>query len=140
MLLARTNVDQVERWGFVEADLFHLAPLDGPSLVDALALDQPALGKLRAAASEQIATSDAPFLAPVPQPPQFLGVGLNYRDHAAESQAVLPSRPQVFGFLRSAIIDPDDAIVVPEGCDTVDWEAELAIVIGRGGQRISRED
>jgi 2-keto-4-pentenoate hydratase/2-oxohepta-3-ene-1,7-dioic acid hydratase in catechol pathway len=46
----------------------------------------------------------------------------------------------VFGFLRSAVIGPGESIVLPDGCDTVDWEAELAIVIGRGGSRISRED
>jgi 2-keto-4-pentenoate hydratase/2-oxohepta-3-ene-1,7-dioic acid hydratase in catechol pathway len=69
-----------------------------------------------------------------------MGVGLNYRDHAAESGAELPSRPQVFGFLTSAIIGHDEAIVLPDGCRTIDWEAELAIVIGRGGRRISREN
>jgi 2-keto-4-pentenoate hydratase/2-oxohepta-3-ene-1,7-dioic acid hydratase in catechol pathway len=140
MLLARTSLDNIERWGFVEGELFRLAPRTAPSLVDALALDHAALIEIRDAATEQIATNDARFLAPVPRPVQFLGVGLNYRDHAAESQAELPSRPQVFGFLSSAIIGQHESIVLPDGCGTVDWEAELAIVIGRGGRRIARAD
>jgi len=140
MLLARTSVDGIERLGFVEGDLVRVARRGAPSLGDALALDQAMLTEIRDAANEQIAASDVRFLAPVPRPPQFVGVGLNYRDHAAESGAELPSRPQVFGFLTSAIIGQDESIVLPDGCGTVDWEAELAIVIGRGGRRISREN
>jgi 2-keto-4-pentenoate hydratase/2-oxohepta-3-ene-1,7-dioic acid hydratase in catechol pathway len=138
MLLARTSYENSERWGFVDGDQVRLAPPDAPSLLDALALDHAARIEIQRAAIEEIATSDARFLAPVPRPPQFLGVGLNYRDHAAESHTELPSRPQVFGFLASAITDPHESIVLPDGCGTVDWEAELAIVIGRGGRRISR--
>ena len=140
MLLARMRVEQVERWGFVEGEQVHLAPIEGPTLLEALAIDRADRCALRATAVEQLAASEAHFLAPVPRPPQFLGIGLNYRDHAAESQAELPSRPQVFGFLPSAVIGPRESIILPAGCDTVDWEAELAIVIGRGGRRISRED
>jgi 2-keto-4-pentenoate hydratase/2-oxohepta-3-ene-1,7-dioic acid hydratase in catechol pathway len=140
MLLARTSTDDAERWGFVEGEHVHLAPPDVPTLRDALTLDHTQLRAVRASTTERVPTSDTTFLAPVPHPPQFLGVGLNYRDHAAEARAELPSRPQVFGFLRSAVIGPGESIVLPDGCDTVDWEAELAIVIGRGGSRISRED
>ena len=46
----------------------------------------------------------------------------------------------MFGFLPSAVIGPGESILLPDDCDTVDWEAELAIVIGRGGSRISRQD
>lgn len=137
MLLARTHLEDTERWGFVEGEHLRVAPRGSPSLVDALALDHTTLVEIRGAAAEEIATSAVRFLAPVPRPPQFMGIGLNYRDHAAEARAELPSRPQVFGLLASAIIGQDEAIVLPEDCDTVDWEAELAIVIGRGGRRIS---
>jgi 2-keto-4-pentenoate hydratase/2-oxohepta-3-ene-1,7-dioic acid hydratase in catechol pathway len=140
MLLARARLDTIERWGFVEEDLFRLAPSAAPSLGDSLALDRATLIEIRDASTEQVPTSEVKLLAPVPRPPQFLGVGLNYRDHATESRTELPGRPQVFGFLASAIIGPHDPIVLPDRHGTVDWEAELAIVIGRGGRRISQAD
>jgi 2-keto-4-pentenoate hydratase/2-oxohepta-3-ene-1,7-dioic acid hydratase in catechol pathway len=140
MLLARTMLDGSERWGFVEGEVLRVAARSAPSLHDALSLDAGQLATLHHAATEEMAASEARFLPPVPRPPQFLGVGLNYRDHASEAQADPPARPQVFGLLASAIIGQDEPIVLPDGCDTVDWEAELAIVIGRGGRRISPAD
>ena len=144
MLLARIELDGSERWGFVEGEgegeLLRVAPRSAPPLSDALSLDPEMQARLHRSANEEVATGAVRFLPPVPRPPQFLGVGLNYRDHAAEAQADLPTRPQVFGLLASAIIGQDEPIELPDGCDTVDWEAELAIVIGRGGRRISPAD
>src|SRR6188768_1072666 len=99
MLLARTKVDDVERWGFVEGQQIRLATRAAPPLADVLAFDHAALREILDGSTERIATSDARLLAPVPRPPQFLGVGLNYRDHASESKMQLPAGPQVFGFL-----------------------------------------
>ncbi len=76
MLLARTDVDHAERWGFVEGEHFHLAPHHGPTLRDALGIDHAGLCAFSAETSEHVATSEVRFLAPIAHPPQFLGVGL----------------------------------------------------------------
>ncbi|OMH31506.1 fumarylacetoacetate hydrolase family protein [Tersicoccus sp. Bi-70] len=72
--------------------------------------------------------------APSPRPRQVIGVGLNYADHAAESGLALPEKPVVFTKFASSIAGPDVEVSLPG--DTVDWEAELVVVIGRGGRDI----
>ena len=68
---------------------------------------------------------------PVPRPPKGLGVGLNYRTHAAESGRELPTEPHLFGKTENVVCGPYDDIIVPAGRDEVDYEAELVIVFGR---------
>lgn len=72
--------------------------------------------------------------APSPRPPQVIGVGLNYADHAAEAGLDIPDQPVVFTKFASALAGPDVDVHLPG--DTVDWEAELVVVIGRGGRDI----
>jgi 2-keto-4-pentenoate hydratase/2-oxohepta-3-ene-1,7-dioic acid hydratase in catechol pathway len=67
-------------------------------------------------------------------------VGLNYRDHASEQHAELPSEPLLFGKFANALCGNGDPIVLPAGVGHVDAEAELAIVIGRRGRRIPVTD
>jgi 2,4-diketo-3-deoxy-L-fuconate hydrolase len=76
--------------------------------------------------------------APSPSPRQVIGVGLNYADHAAESGLPLPQSPVVFTKFSSAVTGPDADVRLPG--DTVDWEAELVIVIGAGGRDIPRSE
>jgi 2-keto-4-pentenoate hydratase/2-oxohepta-3-ene-1,7-dioic acid hydratase in catechol pathway len=76
------------------------------------------------------------LLAPISNPPRVFAIGLNYRDHAAESKMALPSAPVVFFKLPTAIVGPGDAIVLPKESTEPDYEAELAFVIGKGGYRI----
>lgn len=71
------------------------------------------------------------LLAPVPQPHAFLGVGLNYRDHAAEVGRALPETLPVFAKLVSAVSPPFGIVAKP--AESFDYEGELGIVIGRGG-------
>jgi 2-keto-4-pentenoate hydratase/2-oxohepta-3-ene-1,7-dioic acid hydratase in catechol pathway len=80
--------------------------------------------------------SDVRLLAPLASPPRIFAIGLNYRDHAAESKMALPSAPVVFFKMPTAIIGPGDAIVLPKNSTEPDYEAELAFVIGKGGYRI----
>ncbi|TQC49871.1 FAA hydrolase family protein [Rhodococcus sp. WS4] len=72
--------------------------------------------------------------APVPAPRQVFAVGLNYADHAAESGVERPESPVIFTKFASAISGP--VITVPLPSETVDWEVELVVVIGRGGRNI----
>lgn len=62
---------------------------------------------------------------------KFIGIGLNYSDHAAETGATVPPEPIVFMKATSAIVGPNDDVVIPRGSDKTDWEVELGIVIGK---------
>ena len=84
------------------------------------------------------ATRQVPFeriLAPL-RPPKFLCIGLNYRDHATESNMALPKTPVVFTKFENSIAGPGDTVVLPKASTQPDYEAELAIVIGKGGRNI----
>lgn len=79
----------------------------------------------------------ARWLAPV-EPPNILAVGLNYRRHAAETAAQLPDHPLIFLKATTSVAHPDDPIVLPLSApDEVDFEAELAVVVGRETRRVS---
>jgi len=80
------------------------------------------------------------LLPPVPHPGKIIAVGLNYRDHFIESGArELPKTPMIFAKFTTSISGPGDAIVIPTGNPNVDYEAELAVVIGRKGKGIPAE-
>ncbi|PRY44671.1 fumarylacetoacetate hydrolase family protein [Umezawaea tangerina] len=76
--------------------------------------------------------------APVPRPGQLFAIGMNYRDHAAEAGFDLPESPPVFTKFRGSITGPSGRVVLPG--ETVDWEVELVVVIGRTASRVSAED
>jgi 2-keto-4-pentenoate hydratase/2-oxohepta-3-ene-1,7-dioic acid hydratase in catechol pathway len=71
---------------------------------------------------------------------KFLCIGLNYADHAAESGATVPREPIVFSKATSAIIGPDDDVVIPRGSEKTDWEVELGVVIGAPAKYVSEAD
>jgi 2-keto-4-pentenoate hydratase/2-oxohepta-3-ene-1,7-dioic acid hydratase in catechol pathway len=81
----------------------------------------------------------ARLLAPLLDPPKILCIGLNYRDHAEETGAPIPSHPIVFSKFTTALIGPEQAIVLPRVSQEVDYEAELVVVLGRKGRYIPRE-
>lgn len=76
----------------------------------------------------------------VGQTGKFVCVGLNYADHAAESGMDVPPEPVIFNKWTSAIIGPDDDIIIPRGSQKTDWEVELGVVIGKGGSYIDEVD
>jgi 2-keto-4-pentenoate hydratase/2-oxohepta-3-ene-1,7-dioic acid hydratase in catechol pathway len=79
------------------------------------------------------------ILPPVPKPPKILCVGLNYDDHLAESGLKKPVYPEIFARFATSLIAHGDLIRRPRESSTLDYEAELAVVIGRGGRRIQRD-
>lgn len=79
---------------------------------------------------------DATFLAPVSSPPKIICLGLNYRDHAEEAGADIPDEPIIFMKPRTAIVGPDEPIIRPTFVKELDYEAELAIIIGKKGKNI----
>lgn len=76
----------------------------------------------------------------VGQTGKFVCIGLNYADHAAESGLDVPPEPVIFNKWTSAIIGPDDDVVIPRGSKKTDWEVELGVVIGKGGSYIDEAD
>lgn len=69
--------------------------------------------------------------SPVARVGNFIAVGLNFADHAAETGAAIPSEPILFNKAPSCIVGPNDDVTIPKGSKKTDWEVELAIVIGR---------
>lgn len=74
---------------------------------------------------------DVRLLAPLPRPPKIICVGLNYRDHAEEQGVKLPDVPLLFAKAPTAVIGPGSPIVIPAGSRKVDYEGELAVVVGK---------
>lgn len=98
---------------------------------DSKAMEQAALERW------VVRSKDAYWFAPVPRPGKLICIGLNYRDHAAESNLPLPKEPVVFSKFTSAIIAPGEPVVIPATSTQVDYEAELAVVIGRRAKQVA---
>ncbi len=77
--------------------------------------------------------------APINDPHKFICIGLNYRDHAAETGAAVPKEPPVFPKWNNAILDPGEPILRPRGEKTLDWEVELGVVIGKIARFVPKE-
>ncbi len=77
---------------------------------------------------------------PLPRPGKVIAVGLNYKDHAAEANIPLPAAPVLFTKWSSCLIASGEAIVIPTGVTKTDWEAELAVVIGKSASRVSQAE
>jgi 2-keto-4-pentenoate hydratase/2-oxohepta-3-ene-1,7-dioic acid hydratase in catechol pathway len=111
------------------------------SLIDVIAgwdLNKAAIEKFVAGAPQE-AISDlasVTLLAPIPRPQKLICVGLNYRDHAIESNMEIPKVPTIFNKFATSVIAPGQDIVLPKNSEKPDYEAEFAFVIGKGGRHI----
>lgn len=85
---------------------------------------------------EGIPQSDLRLGTCVAQTGKFICIGLNYADHAAESGIAVPPEPVIFNKWTSAMIGPNDDVIIPRGSTKTDWEVELGVVIGKGGSYI----
>jgi 2-keto-4-pentenoate hydratase/2-oxohepta-3-ene-1,7-dioic acid hydratase in catechol pathway len=85
---------------------------------------------------ERLDVGTTRLLAPIPRPPKIICIGLNYRDHAAESNLPVPETPTVFSKYPTSVIGPGQPIVLPKNSTKPDYEAEFAVVIGKGGRYI----
>lgn len=77
--------------------------------------------------------------APIARVPQFIAIGLNYRKHAAESGMAIPKDPLVFNKALTCIQGPNDDVRQPSGSEKLDWEVELAVVIGTKAQNVAKD-
>ena len=76
---------------------------------------------------------------PICRPSKLICIGLNYRKHAEESKMTIPNEPVIFFKATSSICGPNDDLVLPRGGDKTDWEVELAVVVGKRANYVSRE-
>lgn len=83
--------------------------------------------------------SDVRLGPPVPDPDKIIGLGLNYRDHAEEAALELPAAPMLFAKFRNSLVGPHDPIVLPRASERVDYEAELAVVVGRRAKDVPED-
>lgn len=112
-----------------------------PDARSAIAARIDAPDALDATRSESVPDGEYTLLAPIPRPGKILGSGINYAGHQKENpKAVMPVEPGFFSKFPSAVTGPDTQVVLPAPESEVDYEVELAIVIGRPGKNIRRAD
>ncbi|MAM76036.1 fumarylacetoacetate hydrolase family protein [uncultured Tistrella sp.] len=109
----------------------------GPATLDLATLD-----RLKAIDPASLPAVDGPVRlgACIARPGKFIGIGLNYRDHAAEAGMALPTEPVIFHKATSCMTGPEDDLILPPDAARTDWEVELGIVIGRVLKRVSPEE
>ena len=91
-------------------------------------------------ASAPVVGDDVRLGPPLQRPSKIVCVGLNYRDHAKESGMAVPAEPVIFFKSTTALVGPDDEVIIPKGSTKTDWEVELAVVIGRRASYVSEAD
>jgi len=141
MRLLRFGLPGQEKWGVVDAGGFArelpgdaLSSLTAPTCASMDALSNIDLSSL------PIVPSNTRLGPPVVNCRKIICVGLNYSEHARESGAESPKEPILFMKAASALCGPHDDILMPRGCTKLDWEVELAVVIGRSGRDIKENE
>jgi ureidoglycolate lyase len=110
--------------------------------IDAATVSPEGLAKLRGVKADSLPkVSGNPRLGPpIANVPKLICIGLNYADHAKESNLPIPAEPVVFMKAISAITGPNDDVKLPKGSKKGDWEVELAFVIGKKAQNVTETD
>ena len=134
-LVTYTAGDGGLRVGRVEGEEIH--PLGGSSMLEYIEHSRDAD---RQPGGEAVQLSEARLRAPVTRPGKIIGIGLNYEDHARETGAEAPEKPIVFAKYPNTVAGQGDAIRIPPITEQVDYEAELAVVIGRPARNVSEDE
>ncbi|MEM7776548.1 MAG: fumarylacetoacetate hydrolase family protein [Pseudomonadota bacterium] len=142
MKLVRFGPDGGEKPGLVDADgairdlSAHVSDINGETL------SPQGLAALSAidANSLPLAPADVRIGAPVSSSRSFIAVGLNYEDHAKEAGQAIPSEPILFNKLTKCIVVRNDNVIQPKGSTKLDWELELAFVIGTRARYVAEAD
>jgi 2,4-diketo-3-deoxy-L-fuconate hydrolase len=142
MKLVRFGNAGAEKPGLVDAqgtirDLSgHVADIDGRML------DAATLAKLAALdpASLPAAPAGVRLGAPVGNVRNFIAIGLNYADHAAEAGLRIPREPVIFNKIGNCIVGPNDDVMMPKGGEKLDWEVEIAFVVGKRARYVEEAD
>ena len=110
----------------------------GASLRELLAAGR--LGELEEAGGEAIPLDEVELLPPIPDPDKIICIGLNYGAHAAEAGMEPPEHPTIFGKYRNALASPGATVALPASSEKVDFEAEVAFVVGRTAKEVDEAD
>lgn len=110
--------------------------------IDGRTLDAGTLAKLAAldAATLPAAPAGARLGAPVGNVRNFIAIGLNYADHAAEAGLRIPREPVIFNKIGNCIVGPNDDVMMPKGGEKLDWEVEIAFVVGKRARYVEEAD
>jgi 2-keto-4-pentenoate hydratase/2-oxohepta-3-ene-1,7-dioic acid hydratase in catechol pathway len=131
-LVTYSTGDGAPRVGYIEDGEIHA--LGGTSLLEYIMHGRDAERHL---GGEVVALEEARLHAPIARPGKIIAIGLNYEDHAAETGAEIPEKPVVFAKFPNTVIGPGEPIRIPPITEQVDFEAELAIIIGRRAKGVS---
>jgi len=142
MKIVRFGAKGSEKPGLVDADgkirdlSAHVADITGETLAPA------SIAKLRAIdpKSLPLAPEGLRLGAPVARSWSFIAVGLNYADHAKETGQEIPSEPILFNKLGNSVSGPYDDVIYPKGADRMDWECEIAFVVGTRARYVEEKD
>jgi 2-keto-4-pentenoate hydratase/2-oxohepta-3-ene-1,7-dioic acid hydratase in catechol pathway len=145
LITFRRRTDAAPEPGLLEKDaVYALAPLGYADAESFIAAGNRALQAARALIADgkgsSLPVASVQLLSPLLRPPRIFCVGLNYVDHAAESKMVVQAVPTIFMKLASGITGPNSEIVLPANSTQPDYEAELAVVIGRAASNVTREN
>jgi 2-keto-4-pentenoate hydratase/2-oxohepta-3-ene-1,7-dioic acid hydratase in catechol pathway len=142
MKLCRYGPMGSEKPGLIDAD-GRIRDLSGVATdISPAELSPAGLAKLAAIdpATLPLVEGDQRYGVPFSGTRQFVAIGLNYADHAAESNLPIPSEPVVFNKWVSCLQGPNDPVTVPQGSLKTDWEVELGVVIGTEAHNVSEDD
>ena len=140
MKLVRWGDEGREKPGLIDADgrvrdvSGHVADIDGAALAPDV------LARLASATDLPLVPGTPRLGSCVARPVNFIGIGLNYTDHAAEVGMELPKEPVIFQKASNCISGAADPTIIPRGADKVDWEVEIAIVIGTRASYVEEAD
>jgi 2-keto-4-pentenoate hydratase/2-oxohepta-3-ene-1,7-dioic acid hydratase in catechol pathway len=142
MKLLRYGPDGKEKPGFLDAEGALRDLSNVVADIDAVALSPAGIARLSAVDPKTLPlVPGKPRIGmPVSGVSKFVAIGLNYSDHARESNMAIPSEPVVFMKAPSSLCGPDDDVVTPKHSTKLDWEVEIGIVIGTKAQYVSREN
>jgi 2-keto-4-pentenoate hydratase/2-oxohepta-3-ene-1,7-dioic acid hydratase in catechol pathway len=134
-----TRVGAIHADSVVDSDGINEIPAD---MISFLAAGKPALSAMQSlidSGKQRLAIADVKLHAPIPRPGKYLGIGLNYADHVAETGRERPEYPTFFTKQSSCVIGNGDAIQRPKVSDKIDYEGELAFVIGQRCRHVPLE-
>jgi 2-keto-4-pentenoate hydratase/2-oxohepta-3-ene-1,7-dioic acid hydratase in catechol pathway len=134
-LVAYSTDGETPRVGYIEND--EVRSLGGANMIEYIEYGRSAD---RQPGAESLPLSEVRLHAPITRPQKVIAIGLNYEDHAAETGGEIPEKPIVFAKYPNTIIGPGEPIRIPPITEQADYEAELAVVIGRRAKNVSEEE
>lgn len=146
MYLKRIGPPGAERPVARVDDEVHVDLADVVADIDEAVLGDGGLDRIRTVVTERTAagqvsrSGDERVGPPIARPHQILCIGLNYRDHAAETGQAVPDEPIVFNKAPNTLVGPNDDLRIPRGATKTDWEVELGIVVGRRASYLDSVD